>query len=485
MVTALVFAPLGGALLLLLISARRRNQLRAIAALAAGASLALAVYLCLAYDQSRAGVQFLTGRPWIPPIGAAYLVGADGLSLAMVLLTAVVLFAGVFASFRLDGREKEYFILLLILATGVFGVFVSWDLLLFLTFYELAVVPMYLLIAVWGSTRKEYAAAKLTLYLLAGSILLILGIGLLFLQTGMYTFNLLAIGQLGFHPQVQKRLFPFLFLGFSVLVPMWPFHTWSPDGHVAAPTAVSMLHAGVLMKLGAYGIIRVAVGLFPEGARAYSPLIAALCTVNILYGAYVALTQKDLKYVIGYSSVSHMGYVLLGIASFTAAGLSGAAFQMFSHGIMTGLFFALVGIVYGETHTREIARLGGLAKVMPVAATAFTIASLTSLGLPGLSSFVAEVLVFFGAFRRFPFLAVLGIAAIVVTASYILRVTQQVFFGRSQEHYARAGDARASDLVAIFLLTSVLVAFGVAPHLLVGLINTTVDPLVARIGGLP
>jgi NADH-quinone oxidoreductase subunit M len=485
MVSALIFAPLAGALILLLIPADRRVLLRVVAALAASVSLALAVYLSFAYNQGVGGLQFVTRRPWIPPLGSSYLVGVDGLSLAMVLLTALVTFAGVFASWRLTDRDKEFFILLLILVTGVFGVFVSFDLLLFLTFYELAVVPMFLLIAVWGSTNKIHAAYKLTLYLLAGSILLILGLTLLYFETGMYTFDLTAISQLRFDPQVQTRLFPFLFLGFAVLVPMWPFHTWSPEGHVAAPTAVSMLHAGVLMKLGAYGIIRICLTLFPDGARAWAPLIAALCTVNILYGAYVALVQKDLKYVVGYSSVSHMGYVLLGIASFTAVGLTGAAFQMFSHGIMTGLFFALIGLIYNQAHTREIAAFSGLAKTMPIAATGFALAALTSLGLPGLSSFVAEVLVFFGAFRRFPVLAVLGIAAIVVTASYILRVTQQVFFGKPQERWAGLKDARTVDLVALFLLIGVLVGFGVAPQPIVGLIGTTVRPLIARMGGLP
>ncbi|MDI6871202.1 MAG: NADH-quinone oxidoreductase subunit M [Bacillota bacterium] len=485
MVTAMVFAPLAAASLLLLLPANRRLAIRVVAALASGLSLALAVYLCFAYDQRLGGVQFLTRLRWIPVLGAFYLVGADGISLAMVLLTALVLFAGVFASWRMEERDKEFFVLLLVLVTGVFGVFVSFDLLLFLSFYELAVIPMYLLIAVWGSTRKEYAAYKLTLYLLAGSVLLILGVILVYFSTGMLTFDFLAISGLRFDPALQRRLFPFLFLGFAVLVPMWPFHTWSPDGHAAAPTAVSMLHAGVLMKLGAYGVIRVALTLFPTAARAWSPLIAALCTVNILYGAYVALAQKDLKYVIGYSSVSHMGYVLLGIASFTAAGLTGAVFQMFSHGVMTGLFFALVGHVYAQAHTREIAALGGLAKAMPVAATTFAIAALASLGLPGLSSFVAEVLVFFGAFRRFPALAVLGIAAIVVTASYILRTTQQVFFGPPQERYAGAKDARTVDLVGLFLLLGVLVGFGLLPQPLVGLISTGVQPLVTRMGGMP
>ncbi|MGE5553919.1 MAG: complex I subunit 4 family protein [Betaproteobacteria bacterium] len=485
MVTAVVLAPLAGAAMLLFVPAHRRLLLRVVAALAAGLSLALTVCLNLLYDQRLVGLQFLIRYRWIPLLGAFYQVGVDGLSLAMVLLTALVLFAGVFASWRLAERDKEFFILLLVLATGVFGVFVAFDLLLFLVFYELAVIPMYLLIAVWGSTRKEYAAYKLTLYLLAGSVLLILGVTLLYFATGLTTFDLLAISRLRFDPALQQRLFPFFFLGFAVLVPMWPFHTWSPDGHVAAPTAVSMLHAGVLMKLGAYGIIRVALPLFPEAARAWASAIAALCTVNILYGAYVALAQKDLKYVIGYSSVSHMGYVLLGIASYTAVGLSGAIFQMFSHGLMTGLFFALIGHVYGQTHTREIAALGGLARTMPTATAAFTLAALSSLGLPGLSSFVAEALVFFGAFRRFPALAVFGIAAIVVTASYLLRLTQQVFFGKPQERYAGTADLRGVDLVAIVLLVAALVGFGLVPQVLVGLINTSVQPLIARMGGLP
>ncbi|MGE5507954.1 MAG: complex I subunit 4 family protein [Chitinophagales bacterium] len=485
LLSAMIFAPLLGALIIFCLPERRVTAIRVVAAVAAAISLALALRFTFAYDLVRGGIQFLTRATWIPAVGASYEIGADGMSLAMVLLNAFVLFAGVFASWRIETRVKEFFILLLVLATGVFGVFVSFDLLLFLTFYEVAVIPMFLLIGVWGSTRKEYAANKLTLYLLAGSILLIAGLILVYFETGMYTFDLLAIAGLHFDRVLQARIFPFLFLGFAVLVPMWPFHTWSPVGHVAAPTAVSMLHAGVLMKLGAYGIIRVAVNLFPEGARMWAPAIAGLCTVNILYGAYVALAQHDLKYVIGYSSVSHMGYVLLGIASFTTVGLSGAVFQMFSHGIMTGLFFSLIGVVYGETHTREISELGGLARQMPAVATAFTIAALTSLGLPGLSSFVAELLVFFGAFRRYPLLSVLGIAAIVVTASYILGVTGRVFFGAPREKWEHVHDTRPTDLVAAVLLIAVLLFFGLAPQTFVSLVGSSVQPLMAKMGGLP
>jgi NADH-quinone oxidoreductase subunit M len=310
------------------------------------------------------------------------------------------------------------------------------------------------------------------------------GLLMLFFTSGAYSFNLPLLSTIKMPPALQMLLFPPIFLGFAFLVPMWPFHTWSPIGHVAAPTAVSMLHAGVLMKLGAYGIIRVVLTLLPDAARFWMPVVAVLATVNVLYGAMVAMAQRDLKFVVGYSSVSHMGYVLLGIASFTAMGLSGAVLQMFSHGIMTGLFFSLIGLVYGRTHTRMIDELGGLAHQMPVVAVGFFFAALSSLGLPGLASFVAELLVFFGSFKAFRLLAILSILAIVVTAAYILRAAQRVFMGPSQEKFNGLRDAHTVDLVPIFLLITVLLGVGIFPSVLVNLINTSVTPMLARIGGL-
>ena len=303
-------------------------------------------------------------------------------------------------SWNIDRRTREYFALLFILVSGVFGVFAAMDLFFLFFFYEVAVLPMYLLIAIWGSTRRGYAAMKLVMYLLAGSILIWVGLLALYHAMGASSFDFVDMQQAGFDPVLARVVFPIFFVGFGVLAGLWPFHTWSPDGHVAAPTAVSMLHAGVLMKLGAYGIIRMGVQLLPSGAQDWLWFFLIIAVINVLYGAFSAMAQRDLKFVIGYSSVSHMGYVLMGIGSLTVIGLDGAVLQMFSHGIMTALLFAMVGVIYDRAHTREISEFGGLARVMPRFSILFIIAGLTSLGLPGLSGFAAEFLYSSGRSRR-------------------------------------------------------------------------------------
>jgi NADH-quinone oxidoreductase subunit M len=373
----------------------------------------------------------------------------------------------------------------MVLVTGVFGVFMSQDLFLFFLFYELAVLPMYLLIGIWGTGDKEYAAMKLTLYLLLGSAFILVGILALYFGSGLSqpTFDLAALRHAVVPAGFQRFFFPFLFLGFGVLAGFWPLHTWSPDGHASAPTAVSMLHAGVLMKLGAYGIIRVGMELMPDGARFWLPVFAVFTVVNITYGAMVAMAQTDLKYVIAYSSVSHMGIVVLGLATMTDAGMNGAVLQMFSHGIMTGLFFALVGFVYGRTHTRKIAEYGGLGKSMPVLAVFFTIGGLASLGLPGLSGFVAEFMVFMGAWRAYPVLAVVGAAGIVITAAYVLRVLQKCFWGPLNPDRSGLSDAGPVEIACLSILAFFLIAVGLIPGPLVELINSGVGPVLLRLGG--
>ncbi|NLW06930.1 MAG: NADH-quinone oxidoreductase subunit M, partial [Clostridia bacterium] len=400
--TAIMLAPLVGLLFILAIPEREQLTIKITAAAATFVSLVLSIIVYVQYEISSGGLQFLQDIPWITGFNINYSVGVDGISAPMVLLTAIVIFTGVFASWDMTNRIKEFFIFLLLLVTGVFGVFISRDLFFFYLFFEVAVIPMYLLIGIWGSTRKEYAAMKLTLYLLIGSAFALIGIIAVFFyasqQLGFATFDIQTLATVNYDLAFQKFAFFLFMIGFGVLVPIWPLHLWSPDGHVAAPTAVSMLHAGVLMKLGAYGLIRVGVFFFPEGAKYWAPVIAVLCIVNVVYGAMVAMVQKDLKFVIGYSSVSHMGYVLLGIAALNTLSLDGAVAQMFAHGIMTALFFALVGNIYHKAHTREIARFGGLAHQMPRVAAAFLIGGLASLGLPGLNNFVAEFLIFMGAF---------------------------------------------------------------------------------------
>ncbi|MBE3580692.1 MAG: NADH-quinone oxidoreductase subunit M [Thermoanaerobacteraceae bacterium] len=495
LLTSILLAPVVGLILILLIPEREQLLIKITAAVATFVALALSVYAYIAYDQGAGGLQFLEDRVWVPAFGINYSLGVDGISLPMVLLTAIVIFTGVFASWDMTNRIKEFFIFLLMLVTGVFGVFMTRDLFFFYLFFEVAVIPMYLLIGIWGSTRKEYAAMKLTLYLLVGSAFALIGIIALFLyasnQLGYLTFDIQTLATVRYDVGFQKFIFFLMLIGFGVLVPIWPLHLWSPDGHVAAPTAVSMLHAGVLMKLGAYGLIRVGVFFFPEGAKFWAPLIAVLCIVNVVYGAMIAMVQRDLKFVIGYSSVSHMGYVLLGIAALNTLSLSGAVTQMFAHGIMTALFFALVGNIYHKAHTREIARFGGLAHQMPKVAAGFLVGGLASLGLPGLNNFVAEFLIFLGAFTReqalwggllsYRVLAILAISGIVITATYVLRVVQKTFFGPRKPEWDGLEDARGVELVPIVVLCSVLVLFGLFPSLMVDLIHTGVAPLVAKI----
>ncbi|SMB95392.1 NADH dehydrogenase subunit M [Thermanaeromonas toyohensis ToBE] len=495
LLTAILLAPVIGIILILFIPEREQLTIKITAAVATFVSLVLSIYAYAAYDQVAGGLQFLEDRSWIPALGVNYSVGVDGISLPMVLLTALVIFTGVFASWDMTHRIKEFFLFLLMLVTGVFGVFISRDLFFFYLFFEVAVIPMYLLIGIWGSTRKEYAAMKLTLYLLVGSAFALIGIIALYLyaarQLGYPTFDIQTLATVQYDIAFQKFVFFLFLIGFGVLVPIWPLHLWSPDGHVAAPTAVSMLHAGVLMKLGAYGLIRVGVFFLPEGAKFWAPLIAVLCIVNVVYGAMIAMVQRDLKFVIGYSSVSHMGYVLLGIAALNTLSLSGAVTQMFAHGIMTALFFALVGNIYHKAHTREIARFGGLAHQMPRVAAGFLIGGLASLGLPGLHNFVAEFLIFLGAFTReqglfggfltYRALAILAILGIVITATYVLRVVQRTFFGPRKEDWDHLEDARGVEMVPIVVLCTTLILFGLFPSLMGDLIYSGVAPLVAKI----
>jgi NADH-quinone oxidoreductase subunit M len=481
----LIAVPLSAALIIMSLPERREGAAKWVAAGFSLVTLALGVRVSVGVLFNPDMVwQFAERSEWIPALGITYALATDGIGAAMLLLTGIIIFAGCLASWDVTHRPREFFALLMALVTGVFGVFVAQDLFLFFLFYEMAVLPMYLLIGIWGTGDREYAAMKLTLYLLLGSAFILVGILALYYGSGVPrpTFDLAVLRQAAFAPGFQRVFFPFLFLGFGVLAGFWPLHTWSPDGHASAPTAVSMLHAGVLMKLGAFGIIRVGLELLPDGARFWLPLFAVFTVVNITYGAMVAMAQTDLKYVIAYSSVSHMGIVVLGIATMTDAGLNGAVLQMFSHGIMTGLFFALVGFVYGRTHTRTIAEYGGLGKRMPALAVFFTIGGLASLGLPGLSGFVAEFMVFMGAWKAYPVLAVVAAVGIVITAAYVLRVLQKCFWGPLNPKFSDLGDASPVELACLSLLAFFLVGVGLVPGPLVSLINSGVAPILARLG---
>lgn len=474
----MLLSPVVGIAILLCLKEEQRFLIRAVALVAAGISFALSIYTFAGYDKQLGGIQFVEKYEWVRAFGISYFVGVEGMNAPLLLLTGIVIFTGVLTMWELQHRVKEYFIFQLALVTGVFGVFMSYDLFFFFLFYEIAVVPMYVLILVWGSTRRIYAAMKLTLYLMAGSGLIIPGILLLYSSSGLFTFDMLKLHGVPFSPWIQNIAFVLLFLGFGVLAGVWPFHTWSPVGHVAAPTAVSMLHAGVLMKLGSFAILRVAMYLCPLGFQYWAQFMALLAAIGIVYGVFVGLAQTDLKYVIGYSSVSHMGIVSLGLATGTVDGLNGAVFQMFAHGVMTALFFSAVGFIYDRTHTREIHELGGFSRIMPVASAFFITAALCGAGVPGMASFWAELLVMVAAVKVFPLRGLLAIAALVVGALFALRVVQTTFYNEPNPKFVHFEDVSPFLGLPRMILIGFLVFFGIFPQYMLGLIKTSIVPFI-------
>jgi NADH-quinone oxidoreductase subunit M len=491
--TLVVLIPFAAALILVLVPSANVVGVRAVATGATAATFALSMYLALRYAfAAPEGAEFwpLVHYSWLPDLGIAFQLGTDGISVLLILLNGIVALAGVVVAWRIPYRGKDFYILFLLLVTGVFGVFASLDLFFFFFFYELAVIPMYLLIGVWGSSSdfgtfqrtKEYGAMKLVIVLSLGSVLVWVAMIALYAEAVQPTFDFLSLQNEEYSVNFQRLFFPFFAVGFGVLAGLWPIHTWSPDGHVAAPTPVSMLHAGVLMKLGAYGILRIGMDLLPEGAEFWMPALIVLGTMNVVYGAVSAMAQRDLKYVIGYSSVSHMGYVIMGLATLDHLGVTGAVLQMFSHGVMTALFFVLVGAIYDRTHLRDIDVLEGLAKRMGTTAKLFAIAGLASLGLPGLSGFVAELLVFIGAFRTYPIVGVLGVFAAALTAVYILRLMSKVFFGPISERWEGLTDLSKPEAASALLLVAFIVAVGVWPFPWIQLIDPSVGSLLGRMG---
>lgn len=432
---------------------------------------------------------------WIPALGASYYLAADGISLVLVVLTGLAAIAGILFSWNVEKRTKEFFAFYLTLIGGVYGVFLSFDLLLLFVFYELTIIPKYFLIARWGSTRKEYGAMKLALYSFVGSHLVLIGLIAAWVaaraQTGHATLDLVALSQVAFPASFQYWVFPVVFIGFAILAGMWPFHTWAPTGHVAAPTAGSMLLAGVVMKLGAYGCLRVAMVLFPEGVRQWQWAIAALAVIGIIYGAGVALVQRDFKFVIGYSSVSHMGFVLLGLATLNSIGLDGAVLQMFSHGIIAGLLFGVVGrMVYDRTHTRDFKDLEkmNVGKLLPFAGVTFAVAGVASMGLPGFSGFVAEFQVLMGAWKVYPLVTVLSGLGIIVGVAYTLRALQKAFYSDAVPAVRGAHDDHPLEPISMpertgaVLLIAASLVIGLFPTLLMNWIEPCFkSPLFARL----
>ncbi|CAN5213581.1 NADH-quinone oxidoreductase subunit M [soil metagenome] len=483
----LVLIPLITAFTILL--CKDLKQVRVVALAGAIIQLIAVAYLYAYYDLSRFvsifGAQpnfaFEYSHTWFTPLNINYHVGVDGISIVMIALTAFVVLAGILVSWNEERMSKEFFFLLMLLAVGAYGYFISLDLFTMFFFLEVAVIPKFLLIGIWGSGKKEYSAMKLALMLTAASALVFVGLMGVYFNT--HTFNLVDIATMHISPDVQQIFFPFLFIGFGIFTALFPFHTWVPDGHSSAPTAASMFLAGISMKLGGYGCLRVAAFLLPDAAHTYSPIIILLATIAIIYGAFATMMQKDLKYINAYSSVSHCGFVLLGIGMLTQTSITGAVMQMVSHGLMTALFFAAIGMIYNRTHTRMVAQLGGLLKVMPFISAVFVIAGLCSLGLPGLSGFVAEMTVFVGSWQNtetfYRVATILSCASIVVTAVYILRATGKVIMGPVEDSfYNNLTDATWNEKFAAVVLIAGILAIGLAPYWLNELITPATQTIM-------
>lgn len=490
--TLLLILPLAFSLLLLVVKGQK--QVRSVALLAAVAQLILGIILLYQFLQERimnsADFVFQQNFTWYKGININYHTGVDGISVAMILLTSFVVLAGILVSWNQEKLHKEFFFLLLFLSLGAYGFFISLDLFTMFFFLEVAVIPKFLLIGIWGSGKKEYSALKLALMLMAGSALVFVGLSGLYFNTnvnGLHTFDLLEIAKQPVSATLQNLFFPFAFIGFGIFTALFPFHTWVPDGHSSAPTAASMFLAGISMKLGGYGCLRVATYLMPDAAHHYSTIIIVLSCIAILYGAFATMMQTDLKYINAYSSVSHCGFVLLGIGMLTKTSINGAVLQMVSHGLMTALFFAMIGMIYERTHTRMVAQLGGLLKVMPFISSVFVIVGLCSLGLPGLSGFVAEMTVFMGSWERagafYRIATIVSAASIVVTAVYILRAVGSSVMGPIKDnHYLQLNDAGWNEKAAAVLLLAGILLMGLAPFWLTDLINPGTDVLMQKIG---
>lgn len=487
--TLFVVVPL--LVILALVFTRDLKQARIISMIGGLIQVVMAINLLFAYFRERAVndavMLFTKDYVWFEEFNIHYAIGVDGISVALILLTSIIVLAGVFISWKMEELPKEFFIALIVLASGVYGFFISIDLFTMLVFYEIAVIPMYLLIGIWGSGNKEYSAMKLTLMLMGASAVLMVGIlGIYFNSNadgGALTFNILEIAKVNIPFEAQKLFFPLTFIGFAILGALFPFHTWSPDGHASAPTAVSMLHAGVLMKLGGYGIFRVAMLLLPAGALEWSWFFIILSATGVIYGAFAALKQTDLKYINAYASVSHLGMVTFALLMLNKTAWNGAILQSLSHGFMTALFFALIGMIYGRTHTRDITNLGGLLKVLPFISVVYVIAGMALLGLPGFSGFVAEMNIFMGAFQQdsmfYRIATIISISAIVVTAVYVLRVVGIMLMGPvKNESYNQLEATTWYEKAGIALLLIPIVGIGIAPLWLSDMIMASLQPFI-------
>jgi NADH-quinone oxidoreductase subunit M len=476
----ILWAPAVGAILTMLFG--RGPAARGIALVASGIALLVSMYVFARYDLRSGGLQFESFAPFIPQIGSSLHIGVDGVSLPLVFLNAFLTFLVVLISWNYDLRPQLYFTLVLFLETAVTGVFVTLDLFVFFLFWELELAPMFLLIGIWGGARREYAAMKFIIYTVTGSAFMLIGILALFFSTGLGTFDLFRVASAARALPIASQivLFLLLFVGFAVKVPIFPFHTWLPDAHVEAPTPISVLLAGVLLKMGGYGLVRLCMTILPDGAHQLAPFLVVLGVINVIYGAMVALAQinGDLKKMIANSSISHMGYVIIGLAALTTTGIQGAVMQMFTHGTITALLFTMVGLVYDRTHTRIIPQMGGLAPKMPFIAATFVMAGLASLGLPGMNGFIGEFLVFIGSFPTWPWYTAIAAFGIVLTAGYILWMLMRVFMGKLDEHKWHAlTDATWREKFVVVALLFVIILTGIYPSVVSDVIAIGVAPI--------
>ncbi|MEK7285877.1 MAG: NADH-quinone oxidoreductase subunit M [Nitrospirota bacterium] len=507
LLSLILFAPFIGAALLFFISNDHPNRIKTVTIISGGISLLGAILLLYLFDPQTGGFQFIERYSWSDALGISFYLGVDGIGAPMVLASALLMFAGIFVSWHIKDRPREFYINLLVLGSATMGVYMSLDLFFLFFFYELSVIPMYLFIAMWGrhtkgyldmqgnaqrdsvgfvfnfnQSSKEYAAMKLTLYISAGAVAALLGIFLIYVHSGLHTFDLLAIAERGALSSGMKEIcFLLIFLGFAPIAAIWPFHSWSPVGYAAAPAAASMMHAGVLKKLGHFSMIRIAFTLFPEATAKWMPVIAVICVLNILYGGLVAFLQKDIKFVVGYSSVAHMGYIFLGMASFNLMSLTGAVFFLFADAMAMGLLFALAGHIYYQGKTLDIPSLGGLAKKMPFVATLFVIGSAASFGLPGGMNFIAELMIFLGAFNVYPIQTVLAAMAITITWAYYFRMIRSVLFGETHSDLSEVSDAKHFvQRFPLVLLATMILFFGLFPSPFIRVIQSGVAPIVAK-----
>ena len=489
------FPALGGVLLLLF----GRQNVRAIRTFAMGISVVtflLSLHLIAHFDSSQSDFQFLINVPWIPSMGIDYHLGVDGISVFLILLATVLTPLAILASWSITNRAKEYFLFMLLLETGMIGVFASLDLFLFYLFWEVMLIPMYFLIGVWGGDRRIYAATKFVLYTMIGGVLMLVAILALYFihgnATGEFTFNYsqilasLSSGALRIAPRAELLLFVAFFLAFAIKVPLFPFHTWLPDAHVEAPTAGSVLLAGVLLKMGTYGLIRFSLPLFPNVSHLLGPLISLLAIVGIVYGALVAMVQPDMKKLVAYSSVSHLGFIVLGIFSFTPQGMEGAVYQMLNHGISTGALFLLVGMIYERRHTRLISEFGGLASRMPVFAAAFLFVTLSSIGLPGLNGFVGEFLILLGTFGVNPMHAAVAATGVILSAVYMLWMFQRVVWGEiSNPLNESLADLNSRERLTLIPLLILIVWMGIYSNHFLRPMDASVTRLLNRVESTP